>query len=74
MPDDGSSATELAFALEEIHLLISNTKGGRIPGIQLIDAIAPRTPSLPILYIVNIAPAPLRLSRKSCHVTLPIIR
>jgi DNA-binding NtrC family response regulator len=51
---DGLSATELVFAIDKVHLLISNTRVTGYPGTQLIYEIRARMPSLPILYIANI--------------------
>jgi DNA-binding NtrC family response regulator len=51
---DGLSATELAFALDEVHLVISNTKVNGMPGIDLVYLLRERLPLLPILYIANI--------------------
>ena len=51
---DGLSATELAFALEEVDLVITNTRVGGMPGIQLVYELRTRLPRLPIMYIANI--------------------
>jgi DNA-binding response OmpR family regulator len=51
---DGLAATELAFALDEVHLVISNTRVSGTPGIELIYLLRTRLPNLPILYIANI--------------------
>jgi DNA-binding NtrC family response regulator len=51
---DGLSATELAFALDQVHLVISNTKVNGLPGIDLVYLLRQRLPLLPILYIANI--------------------
>ena len=51
---DGLSATELTFALDEVHLVISNTRVNGLPGIKLIEIIRDRFPELPIIYIANI--------------------
>jgi two-component system, OmpR family, response regulator len=51
---DGLSATELAFSLDEIHLVISNTRVQGMPGIELIYQLRMRLPNLPIMYIANI--------------------
>jgi DNA-binding response OmpR family regulator len=51
---DGLSATELVFALDECHLVITNTKVGGLPGIELVYLLRQRLPHLPILYIANI--------------------
>jgi DNA-binding NtrC family response regulator len=52
---DGLSATELAFSLGDgVHLVISNTRVGGVPGIELIYLLRTRLPNLAILYIANI--------------------
>jgi DNA-binding response OmpR family regulator len=51
---DGLSATELAFALDAVHLVISNTRVDGLPGIELIDLLRARLPKVPIMYIANI--------------------
>ena len=51
---DGLSAVELALALKECHLVISNTRVNGLPGIDLIDLLRQRLPHLPIIYLANI--------------------
>ena len=52
---DGLSATELAFTFGAgCHLVISNTRVGGLPGIELIYLLRSRLPQLPVLYIANI--------------------
>jgi DNA-binding NtrC family response regulator len=51
---DGLSAIELAFALDEVHLVISNTRVDGLPGVELIHLLRQRLPKLPIVYIANI--------------------
>lgn len=51
---DGLSATELAFALRKVHLVISDTKVNGLPGIELIYLLRERLPELPIMYLANI--------------------
>jgi DNA-binding response OmpR family regulator len=51
---DGLSATELAFALDEVHLLITNTRVSGVTGIELVYTLRARLPDLPVLYIANI--------------------
>jgi DNA-binding NtrC family response regulator len=51
---DGLSATELAFALDKVHLVISNTRVDGLPGTELIHLLRTRLPTLPIMYIANI--------------------
>jgi DNA-binding NtrC family response regulator len=51
---DGLAATQLAFALDEVHLVISNTRVSDRPGIELIYELRTRLPNLPVLYMANI--------------------
>jgi DNA-binding NtrC family response regulator len=51
---DGLSAIELAFALDEVHLVITNTRVNSLPGIELVQLLRKRLPELPFLYIANI--------------------
>ena len=51
---DGLSATELAFALDEVHLVITNTRVSGLPGVELVYLLRTRLPNLPIMYIANI--------------------
>jgi two-component system, OmpR family, response regulator len=51
---DGLSATELAFALRKVHLVISDTKVNGLPGIELIYLLRERLPELPIMYLANL--------------------
>ncbi|HZN96319.1 MAG TPA: response regulator [Gemmatimonadales bacterium] len=51
---DGLSAIELAFALDEVHLVITNTRVDRLPGVELVHLLRKRLPELPFLYIANI--------------------
>jgi two-component system, response regulator FlrC len=51
---DGLSAAELAFALDAVHLVISNTRVQGLPGVELIYMLRARLPHLPIMYIANI--------------------
>jgi len=51
---DGLAATELAFVIPHVDLVISNTRVGGMPGIGLIYQLRSRKPDLPILYIANI--------------------
>ena len=51
---DALSAVELAVALtEQADLIITNTRVGGQPGVQLINDLRSRQPSLPVLYIAN---------------------
>jgi len=51
---DGLAATELAFALDEVHLVITNTRVTGLAGVELIYMLRTRLPNLPIVYIANI--------------------
>jgi DNA-binding NtrC family response regulator len=51
---DALSAVELALALDECHLVITNTRVGGPPGIELIHELRSRQPKLPILYLANV--------------------
>jgi two-component system, OmpR family, response regulator len=51
---DGLSATELAFAMVRVDLVISDTKVNGLPGIELIHLLRERLPHLPIMYLANI--------------------
>lgn len=51
---DGLSATELAFALDAVHMVITNTRVGGLPGVELVYLLRTRLPNLPVLYIANI--------------------
>ena len=47
------SATQLTFAIDKVHLVITNTKVGGAPGIEFVNVLRTRLPALPILYIAN---------------------
>jgi DNA-binding response OmpR family regulator len=51
---DGLSATQLALAIDKVHLVITNTRVGGVPGIELVYRLRSRLPSLPMLYLANI--------------------
>jgi DNA-binding response OmpR family regulator len=50
---DGQAAFELALALRDIDLLITNTRMPGMNGPQLIRHVRALLPTLPILYIKN---------------------
>ena len=50
---DGQAAYELALALRDIDLLITNTEMPGLKGPELIRRIRALLPALPILYIKN---------------------
>jgi two-component system, OmpR family, response regulator len=51
---DGLAATELAFSIHQVDLVISNTRVGGLPGVSLIYQLRSHMPDLPIMYIANI--------------------
>jgi DNA-binding response OmpR family regulator len=51
---DVLAATQLAFALEPCHLVISNTKVEGVDGLELIETLRKELPALPILYLANV--------------------
>jgi DNA-binding response OmpR family regulator len=51
---DGLSATELAFAVDPVHLVITNTRVNSVAGVELIHILRQHLPNLPIVYIANI--------------------
>ena len=51
---DMLSATQLAFALDKVHLVITNTRVGGAPGVEFVYVLRSRLPNLPILYIANV--------------------
>jgi DNA-binding NtrC family response regulator len=51
---DGRAAVELAFALKNIDLLISNTRIADVPGVELIHLLREERPDLPVIYIANV--------------------
>ena len=51
---DGLAAIELALSLQQVDLVISDTRVGGLPGVSLIYQLRSHLPDLPILYIANI--------------------
>jgi DNA-binding response OmpR family regulator len=51
---DGLSATELAFAIDAVNLIITNTRVSGLPGIELVYLLRARLPYVPIIYLANI--------------------
>jgi DNA-binding NtrC family response regulator len=51
---DGLSATELAFAIDNLTMVLTNTRVSGMPGVELVYLLRTRLPDLPILYIANI--------------------
>jgi two-component system, OmpR family, response regulator len=50
---DGLSAVELALGLKVCDLVISNTRVGGVPGLDLIHELRAELPELAILYLAN---------------------
>jgi DNA-binding response OmpR family regulator len=50
---DVLSATQLAIGLENCDLVISNTKVEGADGVELIQYLRKRFPTLPIIYLAN---------------------
>ncbi len=55
---DGDSACELALAIPELDLLITNTRLGTATARELIRAVRQQKPSLPILHLGDPLPNP----------------
>ena len=53
MAYDGLSATQLALNLKVCDLVISNSRIGGLPGVELIRELRHRLPWLPIVYLAN---------------------
>jgi two-component system, cell cycle sensor histidine kinase and response regulator CckA len=70
---DALSATQLAGALQYCDLLISNTKVVGADGVELIRQLRGKRPTLPILYIANIARSTPEIEAK-LPPDIPIIR
>jgi DNA-binding NtrC family response regulator len=69
---DGMSAVELAFALDECHLVITNTKVDGLAGNELVQILRKRMPHLPMMYIANIVSDPA--FEASLPLDVPILR
>jgi DNA-binding response OmpR family regulator len=50
---DGLSAVQLALNLKICDLVLTNTRVGGVPGIDLIHELREHSPDLPILYLAN---------------------
>jgi DNA-binding response OmpR family regulator len=70
---DALSATQLAIALPECDLVISNTKVVGADGVELIRHLRGTRPKLPILYIANIGRSTPEIEAK-LPPGVPIIR
>jgi DNA-binding NtrC family response regulator len=51
---DGLAAPQLAFAVDEVNLVITNTRVTDMPGVQLIYQLRLRLPNLPVIYMANL--------------------
>src|SRR4051812_17175632 len=51
---DALSAIQLAFSMDQVHLVITNTRVAGVPGIELVSQLRSRLPQLPVMYIANI--------------------
>jgi CheY-like chemotaxis protein len=50
---DGQSALELVFQLEDIDLLITNTRLGAVDGPELMRRTRAQRPDIPILHVIH---------------------
>ena len=51
---DGLAATQLAFSVDEVSLVITNTRVADMPGVHLIYELRLRLPNLPVIYMANL--------------------
>ena len=51
---DALSAIQLAFSMDEVHLVITNTRVSGVPGIELVSQLRSRLPQLPVMYLANL--------------------
>jgi DNA-binding response OmpR family regulator len=70
---DGLSATQLALGLKVCDLVISNTRVGGSPGIDLIHDLREHLPMLPILYLANNGHSTAQVEQELPH-DVPILR
>jgi DNA-binding response OmpR family regulator len=70
---DGLSAVELAFALDQCDLVISNTKVDGVAGVELINQLRHQQPTLPILYLANTGRSTLEIESR-LPPNVPILR
>jgi DNA-binding response OmpR family regulator len=61
---DGLTATQLAFGLKVCDLVISDTRIGGVPGVELIHQLRAYLPKLPILYLANMGRSTPEVERK----------
>jgi len=55
---DGDSACELALAIDELDLMITNTRLGTVSARDLIRAVREERPHVPILHVGDPLPNP----------------
>lgn len=70
---DTLAAVQLADALDQIDLLISNTVVEGMDGITLISELRKKLPALPILYLANTGRSPPERERR-LPPDVPILR
>ena len=70
---DGLSAVQLALNLKMCDLVVSNTKVGGKPGIDLIHELRERLPTLAILYLASNGRSTPELERQLPR-NVPILR
>ena len=70
---DGLAAIELALSLQQVDLVISDTRVGGLPGVSLIYQLRSHLPDLPIMYIANIDRSTPALEAKLPR-NVPILR
>jgi DNA-binding response OmpR family regulator len=70
---DVLSATQLAYALDRIDLLISNTKVAGSDGVELITQLREKRPELPIVYLANTGRSSPKVERQ-LPPDVPILR
>ena len=70
---DGLSAFQLALGLKQCDLVISNSRVGGVPGLELIHELRDRIPEVAILYLANRDRSTPELERR-LPVDIPILR
>lgn len=70
---DALSAGQLAVAIEQVHLVISNTKVEGADGVEVITQIRRMRPEVPVLYLANDGRSTPELERQ-LPADVPILR
>jgi CheY-like chemotaxis protein len=70
---DGRSAVQLAYALRQCDLVISNTRVDGMPGIALIRQLRHDRPTQAIMYLANIGKSTPEIERELPQ-DVPILR